>query len=198
MSNEIHFDVKFVPAGTGSVVWDNPHAEQLIQRFMPYDRKHGPMIGILDIAELRPTPAVLRDVVVTVGEDIKAGRYGDFSFFISCNDADTQSLIGDLAKSRNIAVFLSTSTVELEGAEPVGALTTADYETLELVREMGGTITALGFSNSVGIEKTAAGNRLSSLHRKGFLQRVERPHPAGDLYADPRSVSLITGDSENA
>src|SRR5713226_6844061 len=63
----IRFDVKFWPAGTGSAVWDNPHAEQLVQRFMPPDRKHGPMIGILHLGALRPTPSVLRDVVVAIG-----------------------------------------------------------------------------------------------------------------------------------
>ena len=35
MSVPIHFDVKFVPAGTGSVVWDDPYADQVVQKFMP-------------------------------------------------------------------------------------------------------------------------------------------------------------------
>ena len=81
-SGAIPFDVKFVPAGTGSAVWDDPYVDQLIHRFMPHDRKHGPMLGILHMGAARPTPGVLRNLVVTVGEDVKAGRYGNFSLFI--------------------------------------------------------------------------------------------------------------------
>ena len=58
-------------------------------RFMPHDRNHGPMLGVLHMGAARPTPGVLRNLVVTVGEDVKAGRYGScFSLFISSEDAD--------------------------------------------------------------------------------------------------------------
>ena len=190
MSDAIHFDVKFVPAGTGSVVWDDPYADQLIHRFMPPDRRHGPMLGVLHMGEVRPTPGVLRNMVVTVGEDVKAGRYGDFTLFICSEDEDTRSVIGDIAASKNVAMFVSSSSNDLTHAEPVGVLTARDHETLRLVSEAGGTVTALGFADRVGIKKTAAGNRLVSLNKKGYLQRVERPHPAGDLFVDPRSVHL--------
>ena len=188
MSDEIHFDVKFVPAGTGSAVWDDPHADQLIHRFMPPDRRHGPMLGVVHMGAVRPTPGVLRNMVVTVGEDIKAGRYGDFTLFLCSEDKDTRSVIGDIAASKNVAMFVCSSSDDLEDAEPVGVLTAKDHETLRIVSESGGTLTALGFADRVGIEKTAAGNRLVSLNKKGYLQRVERPHPAGDLFVDPRSV----------
>ena len=190
MSDPIDFDVKFVPAGTGSVVWDDPNASRLIQRFMPAERQHGPMLGVLHIGAVRPTPAVLRDVVVTVGEDIKAGRYGDFSLFICSEDEDTRSVIGDIAASNNVSMFVCSSSSDLEQAEPVGALTAKDHETLRLVFKAGGTVTAVGLAKYVGIEKTAAGNRLVSLQKKGYLQRVGRPHPAGDLFVDPRSVRM--------
>ncbi|WP_428274376.1 hypothetical protein [Candidatus Palauibacter sp.] len=189
MSQAISFDVRFVPAGTGSAVWDDPHVDQLIRRFMPHDRDHGPMLGVLHMGAARPTPGVLRNLVVTVGEDVKAGRYGRcFSLFISSEDEDTRSVIGDVAASRNVALFVCSSFDDIEDAEPVGALTARDRETLTLVLEAGGTATALSFAEQVSIEKTAAGNRLASLHKKGYLQRVERPHPAGDLFVDPRSV----------
>ena len=190
MSARVHFDVKFVPAATGPAVWDDPYADQLIQRFMPPDRRHGPMLGVLDIGAARPTPVVLRKTVLTLGEDVKAGRYGDFSLFICSEDEDTRSVIGDIAAAQNIAVFVCTSSADLEDAEPVGLLTAKDLETLELVSNAGGTVTAMSLSTDIGIEKTAAGNRLVSLQKKGYLQRVERPHPEGDLFVDPRSVHI--------
>ncbi len=190
MSDEIHFDVKFVPAGTGSVVWDDPFAHQLINRFMPPDRQHGPMLGVLHIGAVRPTPGVLCDIVVTVGEDVKAGRYGDFTLFICSEDKDTRSVISDIAASKNVSMFVCSTSADLKHAEPVGILSANDHETLRLVSEAGGTVTALSFAGRIGIEKTAAGNRLVSLQKKGYLQRVERPHPAGDLFIDPRSVHI--------
>ena len=191
MSDPIKFDVRFVPAGTGSAVWDDPHVDQLIHRFMPHDRNHGPMLGLLHMGAARPTPGVLRNLVVTVGEDVKAGRYGScFSLFISSEDEDTRSVIGDVAASRNVALFVCASFDDLEDAEPVGVLTARDHETLKLVLEAGGTATALSLAEQVNIEKTAAGNRLVSLHKKGYLQRHPKPHPVGDLFVDPRSVHL--------
>ena len=87
-----------------------------------------------------------------------------------------------------MAVFLCSTYDDLEYAEPVGALTTSDHETLEHVFEAGGTVNGGDLAERVGIEKTAAGNRLVSLQKKGFVQRVERPHPVGDLFVDPRSL----------
>ena len=35
MSEAVNFDVKFVPAGTGPAVWDDPYANEVVYRFMP-------------------------------------------------------------------------------------------------------------------------------------------------------------------
>jgi len=184
----INFEVRFVPAGTGSAVWDNPHVEQLIHRFMPPDRKHGPMIGILHLGALRPTPSVLREVIVKVGEDIRAGRYGNFTFVVSSEDLATQAIVTDIATAQDLALFIASSPTHLETAEPVGALTAGDRETMDLVLSIGGTMTASELAERLGVEQTTAGNRLIALSKKGYLQRLERPHPSGDLFVDPRSV----------
>ncbi len=188
MIDAVNYDVRFVPAGTGPAVWDDPYADQMVQRFMPPERKHAPMLGVINMDAVRPTPAVLRSVVVSVAEDIKAGRYGSCSLFVCSQDEDTRSVIGDIAGSQDVAVFLCSTYKDLEYAEPVGALTIRDHETLDLVFEAGGTVNAGQLAERVGIEKTAAGNRLVSLQKKGFVQRVERPHPTGDLFIDPRSL----------
>lgn len=188
--DDIRFDIRFVPAGTGSAVWDDPHAETVIQRFMPRDRMHRPTIGIVHLGGVRPTPGVLRNVVVTLGEDIKAGRYGEFSLIVSSEDAATRSVISDIAASQNVAVFVCASPSAIDEAEPVGGLTLKDRETMNLVLKAGGTVTAMDFAQQNGVEQTTAGNRLVSLHKKGYLQRVTRPHPVGDLFIDPRSMRL--------
>ena len=189
MSNVINFDVRFVPVGTGPAVWDDPYADKIVRRFMPQERKHPPMLGVIHMGGVRPTPAVLRNVVVTPAEDVKAGRYGSCTLFICSQDEDTRSVIGDIAESQNVAMFLCSTYADLKYAEPVGGLTAKDHETLRLVSDAGGTVNAFGLAKQIGIEKTAAGNRLVSLQKKGFVQRVERPHPAGDLFVDPRSLA---------
>jgi hypothetical protein len=188
--NEIRFEVKFVPAGTGSAVWDDPDAGRLIRRFLEPDRRHGPMVGIVHLGAVRPTPNVLRDVVLTVGEDVKAGRYGQFALVISSSDDATRCVIRDMAAAQDVAMFVCESPYALDEAEPVGTLTMKDRDTMALVLQAGGTVTAMQLSGQLGIEPTTAGNRLVSLHRKGYLQRVERPHPVGDLFIDPRSLRL--------
>ncbi len=71
------------------------------------------MLGVLHMGAARPTPGVLRNLVVTVGEDVKAGRYGSrFSLFISSEDEDTRSVIGDVAAARNVALFVSSSATD--------------------------------------------------------------------------------------
>lgn len=185
----IRFQVRLVAAGTGSMVWDHPFADRAIQQHMPPDRRHGPMIGIVHLGLVRPTPNVLRDVVVTLGEEVKAGRYGDqFSLVVSSEDEATRHVIRDIAAASDIAMFVGPSSTDLRQAEPVGALTAKDRETMGLVLQIGGTVTATQLACELGCEQTAAGNRLTSLHKKGYLQRQERPHPLGDLFLDPRSV----------
>ena len=191
MSQAIPFDVRFIPAATGSAIWDDdPYIDELIHNFLPQSRDFGPMLGILLMGAARPTPSVLRNLILTMGEDVKAGRYGNCSLFICSEDNDTRSVIGDVAAARDVPLFLCSSSSDLEDAEPVGVLTPSDRETLNLVAQAGGTVTAMSLAEQVDIAKTAAGNRLVSLHKKGYLQRVEQPHPTGDLFVDPRSVHL--------
>ena len=50
--------------------------------------QHGPMLGVLRMGAARPTPGVLRNLVVTVGEDVKAGRlrqFGNGSWYVEAN-----------------------------------------------------------------------------------------------------------------
>ncbi len=154
------------------------------------------MIGILHLGAIRPTPGVLRDVVMTIGEDARAGRYGSFTLVVSSEDDATRGVISDMATVHGIGLFLTQSSTDLEQAEPAGALTTKDRETLDLVMRAGGTITAAEFADTNGVEATTAGNRLNALHRKGYLQRVKRPHPVGDQFIDVRSVNLRARETQ--
>ena len=186
--NEISFEVRFVPVGTGYGVWDDPNGESLVQNFMPVHRNHGPMLGILHLGQVRPAPSILKHVIVAIGEDVRAGRYGNFGFIVSSEDGATRSIVKDIATAQDLPIFVTSSLTNLGNAEAVGALTARDRETLNCVLMGGGTVTATEFAEQQGLEQTTAGNRLIGLSKKGYLQRVERPHPSGDQFVDPRSI----------
>lgn len=191
MPDGISYSVSYVPAPTASGVWDDTNAHEVLRRFMPAGRKHPPMIGFIDFQDTRPTPPVLRQIVVDLAEDVRVGRYGNCSLVYCSQDEDTRSVIEDIAESQNIVLFLCSTPKDLRYAEPVGDLTMTDVETLELVLKTGGTVNAQGLAAEARIEKTAAGNRLTSLQKKGYVFRVERPHPSGDLYVDARSLDCM-------
>jgi hypothetical protein len=187
----LFFRVNFVPAGTGTSVWDDPNAKQVIHKFLTPERKSEPTIGILYLGSVHPTPNVLWNTVVAIGEDVRARRYGDnFSFVVSSEDVATRGIVQDIASSQALPVFVTSSLAQLERAEPAGPLTVKDRETLNLVLSAGGTVTAAELGEQLGVEQTTAGNRLIALNKKGYLQRVERPHPLGDQFIDPRSIRL--------
>jgi hypothetical protein len=188
--SDIKFEIRIIPAGTGSAVWDDPRPSHVVDNFMPATRQHGPMLGVLFLGSARPTPGVLQDVVVRIGEDVRAGRYGEFSFVVTSQDGATRNIISHIASSQDLAIFITPTLGELESADPAGALTTKDRETLNFVLKAGGTVTASEFAEQLSVEQTTAGNRLVALHKKGFLQRIARPHPSGDQFIDPRSVRL--------
>lgn len=100
----------------------------------------------------------------------------------------TRGVVLDIASAQGLPVFVASSPTELERTEPAGPLTVKDRETLNLVLSAGGTVTAAELAEQLGVEQTTAGNRLIALNRKGYLQRVERAHPLGDQFIDPRSI----------
>ena len=118
------------------------------------------------------------------------GRYGNFTFVVSSEDAATRSIVSDIASAKDVAIFISSSPTHLDQAHPAGDLTVKDRETLGLVLQAGGTVTAAELAEQLGIENTTAGNRLIALNKKGYLQRLERAHPGGDQFLDARSVRL--------
>jgi hypothetical protein len=104
------------------------------------------------------------------------------SFYVLCYRCQ------DIASAQGLAIFVTSSPMHLEKAEAVGSLTFKERETLGSVMNAGGTVTATELAARLGVEQTTAGNRLIGLSKKGYFQRVERPHPSGDQFIDPRSV----------
>ena len=197
MTETTEYKVCYVPAPTESEVWDDVDTEKVVRAFMPPERKHPPMVGIIDFKAVRPTRSVLRQVVASLAEDVKAGRYGDCSLVYYSEDEDTRYEIEDIAESQNTVMFICATLKDLQYAEPVGDSTNTDRATLELVLEAGGTVSASSLALRAGIDQSTAGNRLVSLQKKGYVLRAERPHPAGDLFIDPRSLAWVSYEAKS-
>jgi len=133
--------------------------------------------------------SALRELVVPLARGVRGGAYGPAALMVATSDEGMADVLEALAVRHDLAMFITRSVVTgLADARPVGALTSKDGETLDLVRGLGGQITSAALAQSIGIEVSAAGNRLTSLSRKGYLYRRRRAKREGDVYIDPRGV----------
>lgn len=138
------------------------------------------------------SPAVLQELLLPLAREIRNGSYGPVTLVVVTSDAATVSYLGWLAREHDLTFFIApTADAPLDEARPVGALTRTDVQTLEMLKSAGGRMTSSGFAGLSGIEVNAAVNRLTKLASKGYVYRVSRARPEGDVFLDPR----VSGES---
>jgi hypothetical protein len=147
--------------------------------------KH-PTTLVLDLAGKLLSPSALKELIVPLGQGIRGGLYGDARLIVATSDPAVQEMCALLARRYQIPLFLAASADDVLQAVPAGDLTEADVETLEELRASGSFMTASALANVVGLQPTAANNRLVNVERKGFVLRVRRGRDEGDLFVDPR------------
>jgi hypothetical protein len=135
-----------------------------------------------------PTPSVLLELVLPLARAVRSGAHGPLALVVCTEDEGTRTVLRALAEANNLSFYLAPSAAEIEAAEPVGSLTPTDLETLRVIRGLGGRTTVASFAKSAGLEVNAATNRLTNLHHKGFVQRVDRSRGEGRLFLDPRAA----------
>lgn len=145
-----------------------------------------PTTLVLDLSGKLLSPSALRELVVTLGQRIRGGLYGDARLVVATPDPAVQEMSALLARRYQIPLFLATSPEDVMRAVPAGDLTEADVETLEELRASGSVMTVSSLAGAVGLQPTAANNRLVNVERKGFVLRVKRGRDEGDLFVDPR------------
>jgi hypothetical protein len=185
----------YPPGGTGIMVDRRLAALLRDQYFSPDTAINEPTIGILDLTGVLPTPSVLQDLILPLMQRIRGGLYSQLKLFVITHDHGVADFLSYLAKEQDLALFVALSSPEpvtlyskaLHSAHPVGDLTSTEQTTLNVLIQLGGTVTASDFGRSVGIGSTAAGNRLTNLFEKGFLYRYPQTQREGYVYVDPRS-----------
>lgn len=148
-----------------------------------------PLMYLIDLNDVHPTAEVLETFLVPLAQDFKGGRYENSILVIATSVPAVRHFVAWLAADFELAIYLaaSTSHVDLAAAEPVGALSSTDRETIEVIDSLGGRMTARQLSHHMpGLQHTAAFMRLSNLADKGYLHRESSPGRAGDVFTDPR------------
>lgn len=132
----------------------------------------------------------LEDLIVPLAQKIKNGHYGSARLIVCTPDSRLRNLIAGIAAVHGLSFFIAASSASLNEAVPIGGPTPTEIQSLRLLQDLGGYASASTFAHKAGIELTAAGNRLSNLEKRGFVHRLKRPGREGDIFLDPRLVSV--------
>lgn len=177
---------KLARIGDGDVIADSRAAE-IVDRELPQTAFGSPVTQVFDLGDHDLTTAVLRHLIVPLGQRLRGGVYGNARVVITTRSATVAEVISLLAREHDLPIFIAPSPDDVDRAVPAGALTASEIETLQQLHTLGGRSTAAALALSVGIAANAANNRLSNLERRGYVLRVRRGRREGDEYLDPRS-----------
>jgi hypothetical protein len=145
-----------------------------------------PTVLIINLEGRFPTAAVLYELVVGLGRAIQSRSHGELALVFATPDPGLGAVIRAIAESQGLCLFLTASADALESAEPIGRLTASDFETLAILRRLGGRASVSTLAHAASIDHKAAGNRLKALDQRQLVLRVERPRREGHIYLDPR------------
>ena len=167
---------------------DPRHAAEVRDAHIPSTAYEALTTLVLDLSGKLLSPSSLKEFIVPLGQRIRGGLLGYLRLVVATSDPTVKELIALLAKEYQLPVFISTSpdANDVLQATPAGDLTEADVETLEELATSGSLTTVSTFAGAVGLQPSAATNRLVNVERKGFVFRVKRGRTEGDLFVDPR------------
>jgi len=186
-------DIKVISPGHSGVLADQHHAAFLRDSWFNPTSVSGPTIYIIDLRGNLASVSFLHELILPLGQSIKGGAYDHpVQIVVITHDPADADFLGYLAKAHSLPLYVERSANlpplnALYAAQPVGDLTSTEHTTLNLVLELGGTVSVGRFANGVGIGHTAAGNRLVNLTEKGYLYRFTQPQREGHVYVHPCS-----------
>jgi len=153
------------------------------------------MLYLLDLNAVQPTLGVLEAALRELAKDVRAGRYGQSAIVVSSQDPAIQRYVALVAAAENLPIYVSgsTTTFSLMQARPAINLSRTDSETLDVVMDMGGSVSASQVADRLHLRPTAAINRLNSLVGKGLLHKQPQSGRKGDLYVDYRAAAIQYG-----
>lgn len=185
--------------GHGGAVFDSAEEAAIeITRVLPGPTRFGmPLTQVIDLEASDYTTAALQTVLAHAGQALRSGAFPDMRLVFVVSNPALAEFVRLVARANRFPFYIATSKSDLASAQPVGDLTAAEEQTLEVLRQLGGRATAAELGRVVGLTASAATNRLSLLDQKGYLTRVRRHRRQGDEYVDPRASTPPMAELRN-
>jgi len=178
-------EVRIIPLGTGPVWSDRSGASFLRDRYFPPTAVDRPTIAVLQLSA-EPTIGTLQEFLLPLGQRIRGGEYGQLFLVVRSDDEAVAGFVRYLSREYDLPIFVWSSPPGTDAAvSPAGDLTLTEEATIDALRSLGGASTPPQLADMIGIEPSAAGNRLVNLARKGYVYRVNRARRLGDIFVDP-------------
>jgi hypothetical protein len=175
-------EVRVITLGTGVHIWnDRSGASFLRDRYFPPTAVDRPTIVVLEISA-EPAMGTLKEFLVPLAQRVRGGAYGQLFLVVRTQDDNVAEFVRYLSHEYHLPIFVSSSS---DDAVPAGDLSSTEEATIAALRSLGGASTPPQLAQAIGIEPTAAGNRLVNLERKGYVYRISRARRQGDLFIDP-------------
>ena len=185
------------PVATGGVLLNDPG---VIPRGVTYQlgrRATGvpTAVVVMDLQDSRwETETLLRTLTESV-ISIRSQPDTDFVLVVATSQPAVARVVDMLAGALDVTLYVAPSVDRLDEAEPVGRVTPIERESLSTLRALGGRVTASRFADAAAIEVTTAGNRLTKLANRGYVNRISRSRRDGDEYV---SIDWFTSRDPDA
>jgi hypothetical protein len=171
---------------TAAIFHDRRAAATCRDYYFPLTVSETPRVRFFNLEGVFPEIGVLQELLLPLCQGIRAGVYGKLAVGVITSDESIANFVSYLAKEYHVPLFVSSSVQQFSRfARPVGDITQAEIETFNVVGGLGGMVTGAGLAEATGLEPAAAGNRLANVVKKGYIFRIERSRPQGDLFMTP-------------
>lgn len=156
------------------------------ERDFPATAASLPRIFCLNLEDGLFATGALKDLILPIAQGIRGGAYGQAILVVASSDDGVIDYLEGLAERYELTLFLLPGmSAPLSEARPVGSLTPAEAQALQLMKQAGGQATSSALAQLAGVEVNAAVNRLRGVSDKGYVCRVEKGKRKGDIFFDP-------------
>lgn len=184
------FPIEYRPWRPPTAVYpDRGQVAYFRERDFPATAGSLPRIFCLNLEDGLFAAGALKDLILPIAQGIRGGAYGQAILVVASSDDGVIDYLEGLAERHDLTLFLLPHmSSPLSQARPVGSLTPAEAQALELMKQAGGQATSSTLAQLAGVEVNAAVNRLRGVSDKGYVCRVATPKRQGDVFFDPLAL----------
>jgi DNA-binding MarR family transcriptional regulator len=182
---DVRVQVRYLTTTSGQLL-EPGHTAQLREQLVKDLERDGDRIVFLDLSGAIFTPGSLQELLLPLARRVHASEAGPRALVVIAEDRGVADFVRMLAVAHDLPLYVSNRPQRVAQAEPLGRLTTTEKQTIEALGALGGSVTVATFAQQLGLQITAAGNRLTNLSKRGYLYREPRSRREGDAFIDPR------------